>query len=139
MPYEIDMLLESACACIHCTLVSAVLPATPSNVTISTINSSHVAVTWSLCPQAPDESPDAFTLELMTLDGASVSTHHVQGDSRLAEVRVTAGTDYRLRLASVNMDGTVSAAPVLFSAPPEGQRSRDCGVAIYVARICAQK
>eukprot|EP00731_Ephydatia_muelleri_P012273 Em0006g1167a len=96
-----------------------VLPATPSNVTISTINSSHVAVTWSLCPQAPDESPDAFTLELMTLDGASVSTHHVQGDSRLAEVRVTAGTDYRLRLASLNMDGTVSAAPVLFSAPPE--------------------
>lgn len=111
----------------HTHSIYAVPPATPSNVNISSINSSHVAITWSLYPLTPDENADSFTLELTPLNGDLASMRRVlQGGSRLAALQVAAGTNYTLRLTAVNVDGTVPTAPVLFSAPPEGQRSWDC-------------
>lgn len=88
---------------------------------VSTVDPSHVTVTWSLYPQFPDEDASTFTVELLRPNGDLVSTLDVGGDARMAKLVVMPGTDYGLKLTATNMDGYVTTQSIPFSTLLEGQ------------------
>ena len=53
-------------------------------------------------------------------DGGVASMLHLDGGSRRADLRVSPGVGYELRITATNADGSVTTQPVHFFTPPEG-------------------
>ncbi|KAL5500501.1 hypothetical protein EMCRGX_G012074 [Ephydatia muelleri] len=99
------------------TLRIKVLPAAPFNININTLTASHATLTWNLSILIPDETPDNVTVTLLYSNGSTVSVIVLSGATTMAVLHYLPGLNYQVKLATTNMDGRVTAAPLSFSAP----------------------
>lgn len=100
---------------------SSVLPAKPTNVSVTNLTSSHATLRWNLSIFIPDETPDSVRVTLLYSNGSTASAMPLNGTATMAVLKYLPGLDYQVNLMTKNMDGSVMAAPVSFRAPYGGE------------------